>query len=491
MSSQAWEPRINNATDLPNLDVLRARIRHDLECLSYPSKPWVRESGAGAGVLNCAIVGGGQFGQSVAFGLQRERVDRVVVFDANPPGLAGPWMTFARMSMLRTPKDLTGPDLGIGSLTFRAFYEARYGGEAWQQLFRISRPDWQAYLNWHREATGIDLRPAHAVTRVTPRCDGLFELEIRHPGGSATHLARTVVLATGAEGSGARVVPPLFTEQLPPHLFAHTNDAIDFAALAGKRVGVLGAGASSFDNAAAALEAGAEAAELSFRRPNLPLSNPRRWMEFAGFLAHYPELPDLQRWRYMKRLLDISQPPPEPTFRRALELPGFRLRAATPWLALRAHEGGVQVETPSGPLHYDFVIAGTGIVVDLNLRPELADVTPHVALWGHRFTPPAAEDDERLARFPYLDRHGGFTERTPGSAPWASRLFANFRGATLSLGPSSASNSNIRYTAPRIISGVTRALFLEMADGLFDEFMAQAHHELRPDAVQAAVGQSR
>lgn len=472
----------------PDLHALRARIRHDLACLSYPSKPWVRPSAAGAGVLNCAIVGGGQFGQSVAFGLQRERVHQVVVFDANPPSLAGPWMTFARMVMLRTPKDLTGPDLGVGSLTFRAFYEAQHGADAWERLFRISRPDWQAYLNWHREVTGIEVRPAHSVTRLSLRADGLFELTVQHDGQSSSVLARTVVLATGAEGSGARVVPPMFTEQLPTHLYAHTNDAIDFAALAGKRVGILGAGASSFDNASAALEAGAAAAELCFRREALPLSNPRRWMEFAGFLAHYPELPDLQRWRYMKRLLDISQPPPEPTFRRAVEMPGFKLRAATPWLALRPHGDGVQVVTAEGPLHYDFVIAGTGIVVDLALRPELTELVPHLALWGDRFQPPEAEADARLARFPYLDAHGGFIERESGTAPWAGRLFANFRGATLSLGPSSASNSNIRYTAPRIISGVTRQLFLGDADAVYQEFMDQQHHELAAQEVSGAGG---
>jgi len=477
-----------NSNPAPGPDALRSRIRHDLACLSFPNKPWVRPSAAGPGVLNCAIVGGGQFGQTVAFGLKRERVDRVVVFDANPPGLAGPWMTFARMAMLRTPKDLTGPDLGIGSLTFRAFYEAHHGADAWDRLFRISRPDWQAYLNWHRDTTGIDVRPAHAVARVSPRSDGLFELQVTHDGQARTELARTVVLATGAEGSGARVVPPIFSQQLPPHLYAHTNDTINFAALAGKRVGILGAGASSFDNASAALEAGAVAAELCFRRPALPLSNPRRWMEFAGFLAHYPELPDLQRWRYMKRLLDISQPPPEPTFRRAVDMPGFKLRPATPWLALRQHEGGVQVDTPDGPLYYDFVIAGTGIVVNLALRPELADIAPHVALWSDRFEPPTAEADTRLALFPYLDAHGGFIERNPGAAPWAGRLFANFRGSTLSLGPSSASNSNIRYTAPRIITGVTRQLFLDEADAVFEEFLAQQHHELAAQEVAGASG---
>jgi cation diffusion facilitator CzcD-associated flavoprotein CzcO len=438
-------------------------------------------------VLNCAIVGGGQFGQSLAFGLQRERVDRVVVFDANPPGLAGPWMTFARMIMLRTPKDLTGPDLGIGSLTFRAFYEAMHGAEGWERLFRISRPDWQAYLNWHREVTGIDVRPSSRVTRIAPRDDGLFELEVHAPGASQTWLARTVVLATGAEGSGGRVVPGFIRDAVPADRWAHTNDPIDFTKLAGKRVGILGAGASSFDNAAAALEAGALSAELCFRRPSLPLSNPRRWMEFAGFLAHYPELPDLQRWRYLKRLYDISQPPPEPTFRRAIEMPGFRMRPGTPWLSVKPEGESLRVDTPSGLLEYDFLIAGTGISVDLNQRPELAPLLPGIALWGDRFQAPAGEDDPRLAAFPYLDRWGAFTERSPGSAPWASRLFAIFRGATLSLGPSSASNSNIRYTAPRIISGITRQLFLGDADRVFEEFMAQEHHELAPTAVAGAL----
>jgi len=479
---------MTTSASLPGLAALTARAAHDLACLSYPAKDWVRPSALGPDVLNCAIVGGGQFGQTIAFGLQRERVDRVVVFDANPPGLAGPWMTFARMIMLRTPKDLTGPDLGVGSLTFRAFYEAMHGPQGWEALFRISRPDWQAYLNWHREVTGIDVRPASTVTRIAPRADGLFELAIRSDGGDRTWLARTVVLATGAEGSGERVVPGFIRDGLPADRWAHTNDPIDFGMLAGRRVGILGAGASSFDNAAAALEAGAVGADLCFRRPSLPLSNPRRWMEFAGFLAHYPELPDLQRWRYLKRLYVISQPPPEPTCRRAVQMPGFRLRPATPWRAVRLEGDAVRVDTPSGTLAFDFLIVGTGISVDLHRRPELAPLLPGIALWGDRFEPPEGERDPRLAAFPYLDGSGAFTERVPGSAPWASRLFAIFRGATLSLGPSSASNSNIRYTAPRIVSGITARLFHADADRMFDEFMAQEHHELAPAAVAGVVG---
>lgn len=472
------------------LQALERRVREDLEHLAYPAKPWVEPPSRtdAAGALDCAIVGGGQFGLAIAAGLKREQVTAVRVFDRNPRGREGPWMTFARMEMLRTPKDLTGPDLGVASLTFRAWYEAQHGTAGWERLFRISRPDWQAYLGWYRDVMGLDVRNDATVTDIEPLPPDLFRLSVRHAGRVETVLARTVVLASGAEGSGARVVPAFIRDALPPSLYAHTNDDIDFAALRGKRVGILGAGASAFDNAIAALTGGAAAATLCFRRPALPLANPRRWMEFSGFLAHYPELSDTERWAYMHRLYDISQPPPEPTFRRAVSLPGFAMRPSTPWHAVAATPAGtVRVTTDGDPLEFDFVIAGTGIAVDLALRPELARIAPHVARWGDRYVPPPERADARLAGFPYLDRFGGFTERVPGAAPWACRVFAIFRGATLSLGPSAASNSNMKYTAPRIVSGVTRQLFLDAAPRYFERFMGEAHHELAPEAVDSAL----
>ena len=39
---------------------------------------------------------------------------------------------YARMDTLRSPKTLTGPALGVPSLTFRAWYEAKYGLDAWE-----------------------------------------------------------------------------------------------------------------------------------------------------------------------------------------------------------------------------------------------------------------------------------------------------------------------------------------------------------------------
>ncbi len=476
------------------LSALNARVRRDLDYLAYPDKPWVLDLDApllariapGVApeqVLQCAIVGGGQFGLTIAHGLQRECVPRVRVFDRNPAGQEGPWMTFARMKMLRTPKRHTGHDLGNASLTFQAWYEAQHGSEGWDQLFRISRPDWQAYLGWYREVTGVDVVNGVEVTAVEPWPSAddckLFRLRLQTPTGEQLAWARTVVFASGAEGSGGHAVPEFITSRLPKSLYAHTSEwPIDFSALAGKRVGLLGSGAAAFDTAIAALEAGAREAVLCFRRPELPRTNPRRWMEFAGFLAHYPELPDAQRWLYLQRLYAIGQPPPQPTFDRAVALPGFTMRPATPWRAVREEGGQAVVTTPQGEERFDFVFAATGAFVDLAARPEFAGLLPHVALWGERYRPPAALAEPRLEAFPYLGRFAQFTEKTPGTAPWLERLFTITRAATLSMGPSAASNSNIKYTAPRIISGVTRALFLGDAAQHAQRFEVHDHSEL-------------
>ena len=465
---------------------LRQRLAIDHEWLAYPAKPWAEPP---AGVLNCAIVGGGQFGLTVAYGLKRECVDAVEVFDRNPRGLEGPWLTFARMHMLRTPKNLAGHELGNPSLSFRAWYEAQHGRAGWDALFRIARADWQAYLNWYRDCTGVLVHNDCEVVEVKPPDSACphFRLTIRGSAGTRLIMARTVVFASGAEGSGGHTVPGFIADHLSPKLYAHTNDwPFDFSSLAGKRVGLLGAGASSFDTATAALEAGATEALLCFRRSALPLTNPRRWMEFSGFLAHYPELPDAHKWAYMQRLYSIGQPPPKPTYDRAMALPGFRLVPATPWLAVREAGAQVLVTTPRGEERFDFVFAATGVAVDLAMRPEFAAIAGACALWRDRFSPPPALADARLGAFPYLGRYCEFTERESGAAPWLSRVFTITRGATLSMGPSSASNSNVKYTAPRIVSGVTRALFLDGADDFMHKFNHGEHNELPPEAVNQA-----
>jgi cation diffusion facilitator CzcD-associated flavoprotein CzcO len=300
-------------------------------------------------------------------------------------------------------------------------------------------------------------------------------------------LARTAIVATGAEGAGGRNVPAMF-EELPATHWAHVNDAIDLSILRGKRVGILGSGASAFDIATASIEAGATEAKICLRRRAMPTQNPRRAMENAGFLAHYPDLPDEQRWGYMRHLYTIGQPPPEPTWNKAMATPGVSVHPGTPWHALRiAADGAVRVDSDGGrTLEFDFVFAATGHMTDLTTRPELASIAGEIALWRDRFTPPPGLEEPRLERFPYLGRFGEFTEKVPGRAPWLARLFTITRGAVLSLGPVSASGSNMKYTAPRLIAGVTRQLFLDNAEAEYDAIVGREYHELADVAAVAA-----
>jgi cation diffusion facilitator CzcD-associated flavoprotein CzcO len=64
----------------------------------------------------------------------------------------------------------------------------------------------------------------------------------------------------------------------------HTMDAIDFDALRGRHIAVLGAGASAFDNAACALEAGAAVSQFA-RRAVLPQINKSKAASFPAFCA--------------------------------------------------------------------------------------------------------------------------------------------------------------------------------------------------------------
>ena len=89
-----------------NLAELEDAIRRDLDLLDYPRRPWLtsRRTAAGANILDVLIVGGGQSGLAVAFGLLREKVDNILVLDSRPEGQEGPWRSFARMHTLRTPR---------------------------------------------------------------------------------------------------------------------------------------------------------------------------------------------------------------------------------------------------------------------------------------------------------------------------------------------------------------------------------------------------
>ena len=176
--------------------------------------------------------------------------------------------------------------------------------------------------------------------------------------------------------------------EITRHLYAHTSEEIDFEALKGKRIAILGGGASAFDNANFALAEGVAEAHIFVRREKLPSVNPIRQMEVSGMIERFHVLSEASKYAAISHFFKYNQPPTNDTFERAAAWPGFHLHLGAPWLDVEAAGEGAVVTTPQGKFTFDFLIASTGLLSDPALRPELRLVENQIARWSDRYKAP-------------------------------------------------------------------------------------------------------
>ena len=449
-----------------SLDALTALAKRELEQLRYPLANWVLPRD---GLTDVVVVGGGMCGQTAMFALLREGVTNLRCVERAPRGREGPWTTFARMDLLRSPKHLTGPDLGIASLTYRAYHEAKFGVAHWEKLHKIDRVEWARYLMWVRETVGIPVENGVGVRTI--------ELV---PGAVRVHLekgsvhARKVVLAMGREGSGAVRWPQFATfdpAKRAPGAF-HSADEIDFNQFKNRTIGILGAGASAFDNAAEALEAGAAQVVLFARRPILPQVNKSKWTAFPGFLHGYASLDDARRWRFYTYIFSEQVPPPYESVLRCERHPGFSIRFGEGWTDIVP---GPKVITPKGEHRFDAVIVCTGFDVNLTDRPELAPIRDAIETWAAHVSPSEAEKFPEEARFPYL----GDAFQLRGSHAELGRVHVFNWGSTMSHGALAGDIPGLEIGARRLAAGIVRDLFVEDADRHWERVQVHNEDELK------------
>ncbi len=444
------------------LAALNARVREDLSCLCRPPANWVvpREF-QGESALDVLIVGGGMCGMLVWFALQSAGIRNVRIIDRSPEGEEGPWVTYARMETLRSPKHLVGPAYGMASLTFRAWFEANFGQAAWDALDKIPRTMWMDYLRWYRHVLNVPVENDVELIQVRPEA-GLLRLEL---GGEGTEqsglLTRKLIMATGREGTGHPNIPA-FMEGVPRERFAHSSDDIDFSELRGKRVAVIGVGASAVENAAEAAEAGASEVRLLARRSKMPTINKMMGIGSFGFSAGYAALPDEWRWRFMQYSFATQTPAPHGSTRRAnrQDAVSFHLDAAV--TRVMPEGDGLRVDIEGDRfLAADFLILGTGFTTDPLARTEFGDVVAEIQLWEDVYTPPDDERDPDLGRFPYLNPDFTFREKTPGTAPWLANVYCFNYGATASLGKVSGDIPGISEGAAWLTRDIAASLYRE------------------------------
>ncbi|WNL38076.1 NAD(P)/FAD-dependent oxidoreductase [Halomonas sp. PAMB 3232] len=469
------------------LEALNERVRFDLACLNLPPANWVpaRTGEQGEHVHDVIIIGGGQCGLVAAFALMSGGIRNLRIFDRNPQGLEGPWLNYARMETLRSPKTLPGPSYGFASLTFRAWYEAQYGSEAWEALDKIPRPTWMAYLNWYREVLALPVENGVNVEHVTPEGD-LLRLELSGDGAPAqTVLTRKLIMATGRDGTGGPKIPG-FVEGLPQKAWAHTADDVDFAALEGKRVIVVGVGASAVDNAAEALEHGASEVRFLIRRAQMPTINKMMGIGSFGFTHGYAGLSNDWRWRIMHYSFITQTPPPRGSTMRVSRHENAFFHFECGVEATRMEGDEIVVTTRQGEVRGDFLILGTGFEIDPLARTELAGYADRILLWRDCYQPPEELAHDELGKFPYVGRDFAFQEREPGSAPWLKNIHCFNYGASVSLGKVSGDIPGISEGASWLASAIASRFYQEDVERHWQQLQHYDAPELQGDEWTAS-----
>ncbi len=398
-------------------------------------------------------------GLAAAFALRRLGIANIRQLDRRDAGLEGPWLTYARMQTLRSPKHLTGPAMGLANLTFRAWWEAQ--GADWEQLDRITRPDWMAYLRWYGRVTGARVESGVAARNIVP-LENRVRLTLEGPAGHETLSARRVVLATGREGQASPRVPGCLQRFIGTRVL-HSSEDIDLVALKRKRVAVIGLAASAFDNAATALEAGAASVVLIGRADKMPRLNKMKQTVYPGFTEGFGALPDAEKLAFLDYVMHHRIAPPRASVLRISSDPRAKLLLGAEVQDASLDQEKFTILTTKGEVSADLVILGTGFAIDLDAPAELASFAPQILRWGDRV--PEAQGE--WAAFPYLGP--GFELRARNESLELGSIHCFTHTAQLSLG-------NLANDIPAVSEGAQR-LARSIAASLFVE--DRAHHRQR------------
>lgn len=446
----------------------------DLEKLQLPHRQWLPPGTTpeGAPLFDVVVIGAGMYGLAAAAALRLAGIQNVLVLEREKKGSEGPWVTYARMPTLRSPKELPGISLDIPSLTFRAWYEAAYGEDTFRQLYKVWNQDWQDYLVWFQDVMSLPVRHGCEVKTVEPRASWV---DVRLQSGERVQ-ARRVVIATGRNGNGGANLPAFVSAELFPDRAAHTFEEIDFSTLAGRDVAIIGAGASAWDNAATALEAGAKTVTMYARRRYLPQINKGR-ATHIGFLEGWNALDDAQRWELALFFERIQSPPPHETIHRTMRHANFSLRLGSAIKSVHASGVGVAISLADREDSADFVIVGTGFGVDLSRTPMLDAITPELALWRDRYHPPVECTSASLGLYPYLGP--GFECQPKEQSADRLDLVHIFNAAAfVSHGHMASDVPGLTSSAQRISRAIVSHFFRESFNEVRSRMLSWNEHEL-------------
>ncbi len=250
------------------------------------------------------------------------------------------------------------------------------------------------YGLWMQEKFVPDVEPENVVEI----SEGRRAFDIALANGTALK-AKQVVIATGLSYLAST---PRELQHLPTNLLKHTFDLVDYSQFRGKRVAIIGAGASAVEAGALVHEAGGSP-EVFARESNIviydrtprtrplldrvlqpssPIGNGKLPFIMARFPALARMLPDDRRLR----LTNGFVPPSAPWWIKDRVVDVVPMHTNSSVVAAEESRGGVKLTVRSGAhgerTHdFDEVIAGTGYAKDISRLPFLnADLRRRIAL---------------------------------------------------------------------------------------------------------------
>lgn len=469
---------INN--DKPEgLPAFEARLAQDFARLNHPPADWTppKTGPDGRPIADVLIIGAGMNGLCAAFALRRLGISNIRQIDARDAGEEGPWLTYARMKYLRSPKHLTGPAQGIPALTFRAWWEAQHGPAGWDQLGYILREDWARYLAWYGRVTGAEIENATRLTALNSGPEHIV-CKVDGPDGAEEILARQVILATGREGQASPRIPAPFLQHLGDGV-QHSSAPLDTDTLEGRKVVVIGLSASAFDNACAAAEAGADVTLLG-RATHLPTVNKMKQTVYPGFAHGFPDLPDHERLAWLRMVMAARTAPPRHTVQRATRA-GVKLILGEEVTQVTRDGAMLHLTTATTTYEAERVVLGTGFGFHFDTDTALSVIAPHVLLW--RDLTKVDEPDDEFLDCPALGP--GFELRPkPGSTgKGLDRIRCFNHAAQPSLGNLANDIPQASEGAERLARAVASALFLEDAAVHGERLKTYAEPELLGDEI--------
>lgn len=429
------------------LATLENEVHRDLDLIGVEL---ARNESIKKDILDVAIIGGGQVGMCLCLALQKEHIFNVAIFDQAPEHIRGQWQTTARMLALRSNKNLLYTmALGIPHLTFKAWYQEKYGH--WDSLVKVPTLVWAEYLQWYGKVLNLPIKSEWKLLAIQPE-GKRFKLLFNN---DRIAYARKVVLATGRSGLGGFEIPG-FVSNLSKNFWHHTGEVFHPSMFKDKKICIIGAGASAFDAAATALEAGAEKVEMFMRRQNYPNSHMDE--ELSDWTGVYYLDPD-ERSKYFEEALDIGVPPPLESIARVKHWSNFKLYRNTQVESVRCNNY-LTIKTNQGTFTADHIILGTGYKVDLEAVPELFPFCKDILLWKDEMP----ELSTKLGLFPYLGPHFEFLEKIPRTIPFLKNIHCFNYGCFLSHGRIAGDLDQLYIGAQRLAEGIKVDLFIEDLD---------------------------